>query len=296
MFARKSLAVLVSLFLVGSAAMAAPVSTNISACVNSTTGAVRIVASTSLCVAGETGMSWALVGPSGPTGPSGATGPTGATGPQGPAGPTGATGPAGAAGSQGPAGPAGATGPQGPEGATGATGLTGPAGPQGGAAPTSLPFVCHSTCSQYAPQVFVPILDPSIGPGLPPYTGGSVQIMDAPTGTLHGIIGIATGSPVTYVGNIYVFHGAIYSAGQTVQVITSGIAFCQFDTQVYPGDYVVVSTYNTAFCSSAGSLYPAPGGNQIIGIALAQNGEGNYGNYGSLFALPILLSGAVGAQ
>ena len=45
--------------------MAAPVSTNISACVNSTTGAVRIVASTSLCVAGETGMAWALVGPTG---------------------------------------------------------------------------------------------------------------------------------------------------------------------------------------------------------------------------------------
>ena len=103
----KSLAVLVSSFLVGTAAMAAPVSTNVSACVNSTTGAVRIVASTSLCVAGETGMSWALVGPTGPTGPAGATGPhgsTGATGPQGPAGPTGSAGPAG------PAGPAGSSG------------------------------------------------------------------------------------------------------------------------------------------------------------------------------------------
>jgi len=49
--------------------MAAPVSTNIYACVNSTTGAVRIVASTSLCVAGETGVSWALTGPTGPPAP-----------------------------------------------------------------------------------------------------------------------------------------------------------------------------------------------------------------------------------
>jgi len=96
MSARKSLVVLVSSFLVGTAAMAAPVSTNVSACVNSTTGAVRIVASTSLCVAGESGMSWALVGPTGATGPQG---PKGATGPQGPTGPTGATG---AAGSSGP--------------------------------------------------------------------------------------------------------------------------------------------------------------------------------------------------
>jgi len=82
--------------------MAAPASTNITACVSSTNGAVRIVASTSLCVAGETGMSWALVGPTGPAGPAGAagaTGNTGATGPQGPAGPAGATG---AAGSSGP--------------------------------------------------------------------------------------------------------------------------------------------------------------------------------------------------
>ncbi|MGB7984778.1 MAG: hypothetical protein WCF54_06425, partial [Terracidiphilus sp.] len=60
MFKFKSLVGLVSLVLVGTAAMAAPASSNISACVNGSTGAVRIVASTSLCVAGETGTSWAL--------------------------------------------------------------------------------------------------------------------------------------------------------------------------------------------------------------------------------------------
>ncbi|MGD0682526.1 MAG: hypothetical protein ABR990_10775 [Terracidiphilus sp.] len=95
MSALKTLAICVFSLLVGTAAMAAPASTNVYACVNSTTGAVRIVASTSLCVAGETGMSWALVGPTGPAGPAGATGPngpTGATGPQGPAGPAGSSG------------------------------------------------------------------------------------------------------------------------------------------------------------------------------------------------------------
>lgn len=123
MFARKCFAVVVFLFLVGTAAMAAPVSTNVSACVNVTTGAVRIVASTSLCVAGESGTSWALVGP------------VGATGAQGPAGATGATGAPGAAGAQGPAGAIGPAGPAGP------TGPTGPPGSYGtGAAPTGIPL------------------------------------------------------------------------------------------------------------------------------------------------------------
>ena len=138
MSARKSLAILVSLFLVGTAAMAAPVSTNVSACVNNSTGAVRIVASTSLCVAGETGMSWALVGPTVSTGPAGATGPqgpAGATGPSGPAGLAGARGAIGSTGPQGSVGNAGAAGAQGPAGATGPTGSYGT-----GAAPTGIPL------------------------------------------------------------------------------------------------------------------------------------------------------------
>ncbi|MGD0788074.1 MAG: collagen-like protein [Terracidiphilus sp.] len=113
----------------GSAAMAAPASTAIAACVNTTTGAVRIVSSLSLCVAGETGITWALAGPTGPAGPAG---PAGAAGAQGPAGPAGSTGPAGAAG---PAGATGPAGPAGPAGATGATGSTGPAGPAGSQGP-----------------------------------------------------------------------------------------------------------------------------------------------------------------
>jgi len=104
------------LLFAGTAALAAPVSTMVSACVNTSTGAIRIVASTSLCVAGETGMTWALVGPTGPQGPAGSTGPVG---PAGPTGATGATGTPGTPGATGPAGPAGPTGP---------TGATGPAG------------------------------------------------------------------------------------------------------------------------------------------------------------------------
>src|ERR1035438_312601 len=60
----------ISLF-ASTSAMAAPVSSMISACVNTSTGAVRIVASTSLCVAGEVGTTWAVVGPTGPAGPTG---------------------------------------------------------------------------------------------------------------------------------------------------------------------------------------------------------------------------------
>jgi hypothetical protein len=93
----KFLGILFCLFLFGTAASAAPISTQVSACVNSTTGAVRIVSTTTLCVAGETGMTWALVGPAGPvgaTGLGGAPGPAGPSGPTGPAGPAGATGPA----------------------------------------------------------------------------------------------------------------------------------------------------------------------------------------------------------
>jgi Phage Tail Collar Domain/Collagen triple helix repeat (20 copies) len=124
----KSLGGLLCSLLLGTAAMAAPISTQVSACVNSTTGVVRIVSSTSLCVAGETGMTWALVGPAGIQGPIGPVGATGPAGPIGPAGATGAAGVVGPAGATGPkgstgvAGPAGPAGPVGPAGATGATG------------------------------------------------------------------------------------------------------------------------------------------------------------------------------
>ncbi len=152
MFSLRSLAILGGSLLVAEAALAAPTATQVTACVNETTYAVRIVPAASSCVAGETVVTWAVAGPVGPTGPAGPVGPpgvqgpTGATGSQGPVGPAGATGaagpagPTGAAGAAGPAGPIGLTGPTGPTGATGAagpagptgaTGATGPAGPTG---------------------------------------------------------------------------------------------------------------------------------------------------------------------
>jgi hypothetical protein len=164
MFSLKSLAVsgvCAASLLAAVPAMAGPTTSSIAACVNTSTGAVRIVASLSDCVAGETGVTWAVSGPVGPqgpvgpagitgapgsagpagapgpagaTGPIGATGATGATGAAGPIGPAGATGAVGATGAIGPIGPAGATGPAGaigPAGATGAAGPVGPAGPAG---------------------------------------------------------------------------------------------------------------------------------------------------------------------
>jgi len=140
MYSLKRMGVFSCLLSMATAAVAAPVSSNVSACVNSSTGAVRIVTSTALCVAGEIGMSWAVtgaVGPAGPQGPAGAQGPAGSAGQIGPAGPQGTpgvagpTGATGLTGSTGPTGPAGAQGPAGPTGATGATGATGSQGPQG---------------------------------------------------------------------------------------------------------------------------------------------------------------------
>ena len=95
----------------------------IHACVQRSSGQVKIVGVNGTCSNAEDPIHWSLFGPQG-SGP----GAQGVTGPMGPAGPMGPQGPAGPAGAQGPQGATGATGPQ---GATGATGLQGPAGPQG---------------------------------------------------------------------------------------------------------------------------------------------------------------------
>lgn len=55
----------------------------INACVNSTTGTVRILQAGQSCDAGEEPLQWGVVGIQGPPGPAGATGAAGATGPQG---------------------------------------------------------------------------------------------------------------------------------------------------------------------------------------------------------------------
>jgi Collagen triple helix repeat (20 copies) len=78
-----------------------PAATIYYGCVNNSTGAIRIVTSTTTCKSTEHEIKWNQTGPQGPAGP---TGPTGATGPTGPKGPKGNTGATGTTGPQGPAG------------------------------------------------------------------------------------------------------------------------------------------------------------------------------------------------
>lgn len=110
---------------------------HINACVNNSTGVVRLLpsqlpapfntscnTSTTNPLLTESALQWNQVGPAGPQGPQGQAGPTGATGPAGPQGPTGPAGPQGPAGPTGLQGPAGPAGPPGP-GLTSFDGLVG---------------------------------------------------------------------------------------------------------------------------------------------------------------------------
>jgi hypothetical protein len=109
------------------------------ACVDQTTGDIRLLLSGGSCNATENAIGLSITGKMGPTGPKGAAGPKGDKGPQGPVGPPGPKGPKGPKGDKGAGeqGPQGIQGPQGPKGDTGAAGppgtngLTGPPGPKG---------------------------------------------------------------------------------------------------------------------------------------------------------------------
>jgi hypothetical protein len=112
----------------------------IDACVNNSSGTIKIVSSTTDCSNNEIRLVWNGAGVAGQPGPQGATGatgaaglvgPTGATGPTGSTGATGLTGPTGATGAAGPSGASGAVGPTGATGSNGATGATGATGSQG---------------------------------------------------------------------------------------------------------------------------------------------------------------------
>src|SRR5262249_4140605 len=80
------------------------------ACVNATSGAVRIVAQGVACRTPESLVTWNVVGPQGPPGPAGPAGAQGSAGQQAPAGPQGMSG------ERGPYGPAGPPGPKGEPG------------------------------------------------------------------------------------------------------------------------------------------------------------------------------------
>ena len=119
---------------------AARAADQIYACVNASSGEIKLVAQNAACKNNETLVVWNVVGPQGMIGPAGPVGPQGPIGPIGPVGPLGPQGPAGVNGAQGPIGPAGANGaqgaigpagPQGPIGPVGANGAAGPIGPVG---------------------------------------------------------------------------------------------------------------------------------------------------------------------
>lgn len=110
------------------------------ACVNNSSGTIKVVSSQGECKAGDYFIEWNAQGPpgeAGPMGPRGPQGEQGQTGVQGEPGEPGAvglqgeTGPVGPQGPAGPQGQTGAVGPQGPAGADGAPGGQGPAGPAG---------------------------------------------------------------------------------------------------------------------------------------------------------------------
>ena len=89
----------------------APISADaqqIFACVNSNSGAVRIVTQGAACRTPESLVTWNVVEPQAPPGPAGPAGAQGSAGQQGPAGPQGIRGEPGERGPYGPAGPPGA--------------------------------------------------------------------------------------------------------------------------------------------------------------------------------------------
>jgi Collagen triple helix repeat (20 copies) len=192
-------------------------SDTIYACVQYSTGHIRIVEERERCARHEGRLEWNRVGPRGPVGPQGPIGPagakgaTGAAGPAGPAGPAGAMGPAGPAGAMGPAGPTGpqgvpgtrgAMGPQGPQGAQGAQGVQGLQGPQG---PPGLQ-----------------------GPKGDPGTGGSafLQVVDSHATPLvvGPVIGLDGGNPL--VG--FKSNGLVYALRLEVGGLSGGLIY--FDT------------------------------------------------------------------
>ncbi len=104
------------------------------ACVNNSSGTIKMTGASGVCANNEQRIVWNQEGPQGlpgAAGEPGATGPAGEPGAAGPAGEPGEAGPAGEPGAAGPTGEPGAAGPAGPAGEPGPAGAQGPTGPQG---------------------------------------------------------------------------------------------------------------------------------------------------------------------
>jgi hypothetical protein len=132
--------ILLAVLLLGSATWAVVYGSDsdlIHACVNKSSGEVKIVGPSDTCKKNWVPLRWNMrgvrgdLGPQGPAGPQGDPGPMGPAGPQGPIGPEGPGGPQGPQGETGPDGPPGPQGEAGPAGPRGEAGPAGPQGPQG---------------------------------------------------------------------------------------------------------------------------------------------------------------------
>jgi hypothetical protein len=91
----------------------------IHACVNNTSGEIKIIGANANCPSNYHSLDWNIQGPAGQQGPIGPVGPVGPVGPIGPVGPMGPMGPQGEQGPQGDLGPQGLQGIQGPAGMSG---------------------------------------------------------------------------------------------------------------------------------------------------------------------------------
>jgi len=100
----------------------------IHACVNNTSGEIKIIGANATCPNNSRALDWNIQGPAGQQGTQGQQGPMGPVGPVGPIGPQGLQGEQGPIGLVGPVGP---VGPIGPQGLPGERGLQGEQGPQG---------------------------------------------------------------------------------------------------------------------------------------------------------------------
>ena len=113
----------------------------IHACVNNTSGEIKIIGANATCPNNYRALDWNIQGPVGQQGPIGPVGPVGPVGPAGPIGPIGPIGPQGLQGErglQGEPGPQGLQGEQGPQGEPGPQGLPGQQGIQGVQGPAGI--------------------------------------------------------------------------------------------------------------------------------------------------------------
>jgi hypothetical protein len=184
------------------------------ACVNTTTGALRIVSETTVCQTSESKIHWNTQGPAGPKGTTGATGATGAQGPQGLTGATGATGAQGPQGATGATGATGAQGPQGPAGTTIDTvAFGGAVGSLNGGIPGTVVTQTHavSTTGVYLISANALVV-----------VEGSDEIQcyitTANNASFDGVIG-AAGASITLVGQASLTDEWFVSAGDSIQLV-----------------------------------------------------------------------------